>query len=343
MPKSCQTPSLTVSSGRYHAASTCRNTIRYAEGSATGRWRVTSLHPPARHVESNPQLAIDGNTLYLAYTRYGPVVDADTCGGPFGVRYEDVGVYYRTRTLPDGEWSKPHKLGRADDILDSMRVVDGTIHAVIFADAGSGGPVVESFGDGVLVRERPKAVDGPISLRVGNDGKARLAYVDRSGSIRLVTLDGIEGTSVTVANRGKLVDPLLVLGAGNRPHLVWTRFAAEDDGCGGDTTGTSPQGTYYATAVDREWRVERITKATGTKSFVIDPDSGVVHVLVNGNGREGGSLRYFERGPGGDWTSKKLGAWVDGGAVIRRDESNGTLVVVFKDGYDGAVQMLTRR
>jgi hypothetical protein len=214
---------------------------------------------------------------------------------------------------------------------------------VVFADNGSGGPVVESFGDGVLVRERPKAVDGPISLRVGSDGKPRLAYVDRRGSIRLVTLNGIEGTSTTVANRGKLVDPLLVLGSGNRPHLVWTRFAAEDAGCGGETAGISPRGTYYATAVDGEWRVERITKATGTKSFVIDPDSGAVHVLVNGKGRGGGSLRYFERGPRGDWTSKRLRASVDGGVVIRRDQSTGTLVVVFKDGYDGAVRMLTRR
>jgi hypothetical protein len=343
MPKTCDAPSLTVGSGRYHAASTCGRAIRYAEGSATGRWTLTTLHPPARHVESNPQLAIDGNTLYLAYTRYGPVVEADTCGGPFDVRYEDVGVYYRTRTLPDGAWSKPHKLGRADDILDSMRVVNGTIHAVVFAASGLGGPVVESFGGGVLVRERPKAVDGPISLRVGSDGKARLAYVASNGSIRLVTLDGIEGTSTTVAHRGKLVDPLLVLGPGNQPHLIWTRFAAEDGGCGGGTAGVSPQGTYYATVMDGEWKVERFTRETGTKSFVIDPATGAVHVLVNGNDRGAGSLRYFERAPGGGWTSKTLRASVDGGAIIRRDESDGTLVVVFKDGYDGAVQMLTRR
>jgi hypothetical protein len=342
MPKSCQTPSLTVSSGRYHAASMCGDTIRYAEGSATGSWTVTRFRAPARHFESNPQLAIDGNTLYLAYTRYGPVVEVDTCGGRFGVRYEDLGVYYRTRTLPDGAWSKPHNLGRADDILDSMRVVDGTIHAVVFADAGDGGPVVESFGDGVLVRERPKAVRGPISLRVGNDGNARLAYVDLKGSIRLVTLDGIEGTSTTVADGGKLVDPLLVLGPANQPHLVWTRFAAEDGGCGG-TAGMSPQGTYYATLVDGAWRVERVTKATGGKSFVLDPDTGAVHLLVNGNHRGGGSLRYFERVPAGGWTSTTLHRSVDGGFVIRRDESNGTLVVVFKDDYDGAVQMLTRR
>ena len=107
--------------------------------------------------------------------------------------------------------------------------------------------------------------------------------------------------------------------------------------------GISPQGTYYATPVDGEWRVERITKAAGPKSFVIDPDTGAVHVLVNGNDRGGGSLRYFERVPGGAWTSTTLRPSVDGGIVIRRDQSNGTIVVVFKDGHDGAVQMLTRR
>ena len=105
LPKACGLPSLTVASGRYHTASSCKGAIRYAEGSATGAWTVTTLRSPDEHIEAGPQLAVDGNTLYLAFTRFGPVKDADTCGGPYSVTYDDLGVYYRTRTLPDGAWS----------------------------------------------------------------------------------------------------------------------------------------------------------------------------------------------------------------------------------------------
>ena len=129
LPKACDAPALAVEPGRYHVASTCGEAIRYAEGAATGAWSVTRLQPPARHIEIAPQLAVDGHTLYMAYTRYGPVVGAETCGP--GVEYADLGVYYRKRALSDGAWSKPRRIGREGDVLDGFRVVDGTIHATV--------------------------------------------------------------------------------------------------------------------------------------------------------------------------------------------------------------------
>ena len=82
LPKACALPALAVDSGRYHVASTCGDAIRYAEGTANGAWSATRFRPPAGRIESGPQLAVDGDTLYLAYTRFVPT-EADTCGGPY--------------------------------------------------------------------------------------------------------------------------------------------------------------------------------------------------------------------------------------------------------------------
>ncbi len=343
LPKSCDLPALTVNDGRYHVASTCGNAIRYAEGAATGAWTEKTFRAPADHVEAGPQLAVDGNTLYLAYTRYGPVTDAETCGD--GVVYKDLGVYYRTRTLPDGKWSAPKRIGKNGDILDSMRVADGTIHAVVAPNLASRAVYERIDGDSAERVPLPGA-SGGTSLRVGSDGKPRLGYLDsRDGSIRVATVDGTNVSTTTVASKGNLLNPLLVLGGGNQPHLVWTRDATAEAGCAVPDPAPA-DGIYYATQVDGAWKVERITKDTGTTSLVLDTDTGTVHVLVGGNPNKegGGRLRHYERAPDGDWTSTPLRPGpAEGGEVIRRDDTDGTLVALFKDRFGASVQMTTRR
>ena len=78
------------------------------------------------------------------------------------------------------------------------------------------------------------------------------------------------------------MNPLLVLGAGNQPHLVWTRDATAQPGCAvpGRARTTGPTTRRASTG---RGSVERITKATGPTSLVLDTDTGAVHVLVNGN------------------------------------------------------------
>jgi hypothetical protein len=342
-PKRCFSPVLVVDgSSRYHVTATCGDKVGYAEGSATGAWTMQTLEPPARHVEQAPQIAVDGRDLYIAYTRYGPVIDADTCGGPYSVRYEDLGVYYRKRTLPDGEWSKPRRLGRANDILGSLRVADGTLLAAMVGPAGTS-LVYQSVDGGSRVRSRLKGVGDEFSLRVGSDGKARVAHVADDGSLRLLTSDGTKTASMVVADKGTLLNPLLLLGPGNQPHLIWTRYAKEDGGCGGGTGGMSPEGTYYATLVDGKWKPERVTRAVGPMSFVLDTETGAVHVVVNGerNQRAGNRLTHYERAPGGGWTATPLQGSVDGGFMIRLDEADGTLVVAYQDG--NVIRVMTRR
>jgi hypothetical protein len=343
LPKDCYGPVLVVdASSRYHVAASCNGRIGYAEGGVTGTWARQLLKPPARHTEAGPQIAIDGADLYLAYTRYGPPSDADTCGGPYSSYYKDLGVYVRKRTLPDGAWSKPRRLGRADDILEALRVADGTLHAVVTTYGGAP-HIYESDNGGSLVRATLKGI-GPYSaysLRVGSDGKARIAYINAGdGSLRLMTTDG-SATNTTVVARGKLENPLLVLGPGNQPHIVWTRFGKDDGACGGPGH-RDPTGTYYGTLANGTWAIERVTKATGPLSFVVDTDTGGVHVLVNvydslGNGR----LTHYERAPRGGWTATPLKASVDGGFLIRLDEADGTLVVAYQDGR--FIRVMTRR
>ena len=343
MPKSCQIPALTVAAGRYHVASTCGNQIRYAEGAATGGWSERTFRPPADHIEAGPQLALDGDTLYLAYTRYGPVTDAETCGD--GVLYKDLGVYYRTKALPDGKWSAPKRIGKNNDVLDSFRAVDGTIDAVVVPNLASRAMFESVKGDS-LARVPLPGASGGTSLRIGSDGKPRIAYLNwHDGSVRVATVDGSNVTTSTVASKGNLLNPLLVLGGGNEPHVVWTRDATAEGGC--TVPGPAPaDGTYYGTQVDGKWVAERITKDTGMTSLVLDTDTGIVHVLVGGNPNKegGGRLRHYERAPGGKWTSTPLlPGPAEGGVIIRRDDSDGTLVALFKDTYTDSVRMMTKR
>jgi hypothetical protein len=338
LPKGCGAPVLTIDgSSSYHVAATCDRGVGYAVGSAGGAWSARLFKSPTDRFDLGPQLAVDGDTLYLAFTRYRSQNGGDTCSS--GLPYRTVGVYLRSRALPDGQWSAPHPLGPGGDTLDAIRVRDGTIHATVGDQRGASR--YERISGSSVDRVPLHRVNGS-SLRMGDDGKARMAYVDwKDGAIKLATVDGSDVTSTTVADRGILLDPLLVLGPGNQPHLVWTRFDAEDGSCGGVDL-LSPNGTYYASLVDGKWESEKITKATGPTSFVLEPDTGAVHVLVNGNhnGR-GGRLTHYERSPGGDWTSTQLRAPVDGGISIRSDESDGTLVVAYAD--NGIIRVMTRR
>ena len=340
MPKRCFGPALAIdSSSTYHVAASCgRGSLGYAEGSATGDWTMATLSPPKQHTDEGPQLAIDDDTLYLAYTRFGPLVDAETCGP--GVEFADIGVYVRTRHLPEGAWSKPRRIGEPWDLLEGLRVQDGRIYVTVESQK-SFRTFLETIDGSTIERVRLRQAYAP-SLRVGTDGVARLAYLDTDGDVRLASVRGTEMTSRVIADEGTLVNPLLVLGPGNQPHVVWTRDITAEVGCG-ESQLDAKDGTYYATLVDGRWRVERVTKATGDTSLVLDTDSGAVHVLVNGSTtkRGGNKLTHYERVPGRGWTSTTLRKAVDPGAVIRRDDANGTLVVAFRD--DGGVRVMTRR
>ena len=92
----CGAPVATVDdSGRFHVAADCDQRIRYASSADGKTWGGGSTLPtPTNRFDTGPQLAVDGQTLYVAYTRLKPV---DGGCGDDGL--DDVGVYYRSRTL----------------------------------------------------------------------------------------------------------------------------------------------------------------------------------------------------------------------------------------------------
>ncbi len=206
-----------------------RQAIRYAEGSATGA--LVEHHvpePPARHTEvairSSPSTV---DTLYIAYTRYGPVTDAETCG-PGSPAYEDLGVYYRTRIAPRRRRGRSHggSAARATSWIRSGWPM-GRIHATVVPNNFRSRGVASATGGGSTARVPLRRVRraGPRSAS-GTTERRDVAYVNWRDGIRPPRDDRwIDGDDVDDRGRRRAtsLNPLLVLGGGNQPHLIWTR------------------------------------------------------------------------------------------------------------------------
>jgi len=301
--------------GRFHVVAQCGSGIRYADMNADGSWTSVDLDHPIGHTDLNPQVAVDGNRLYVAYTQSGP----GGCGGG-----PEVGVFYRWRTLPSGAWSGAVQLGPSSDALQSFRVAAGAIHATV-TDERTGRIYYERW-DGT--REQRYLLSGAIlgtSLRVGSDGRARIAYQSLT-ALRYAVFTGsgfstssIPGTSIRDQN------PQLVLDASNAAHIVWSHESLP--GCVAGPPD-SANGTYYATNAGGTWTPagqRRITTALGATSLVVDVATGRVHVLLSGDF----GVRYYTKPATGPWSSAtrtRNAAW---SGAIRLDQASGALLAVF--------------
>ncbi|MEA2547920.1 MAG: hypothetical protein QOE42_518 [Chloroflexota bacterium] len=306
-----------------HVAATCDGTagnqVRYAVSSNGRTWHTTTFTPPSGRFELDPQLAFAGDTLYVAYTRVAP-----TDGGCGDDGLADVGVYYRTRTLPSGAWSEPTRLGLVGDHLQSFRVNGSVIHATV-ANEKDGKTYYEALSGATLDRE-DLGVAGLTSLRVGDDGKARIAYASETG-IEIATGDGSNLSAEVIPGSKVGSDPTLVLAPGNDAYVLWTRSSGTGGGGCADMDGDSSDGTYFATNASGKWVTSRLTSLLGGTSMALDPVTGEIHVLVDAYQR----IVYFHRSAaaGSAWAHETL---VRGGlswAVIREDPASGDLLVVF--------------
>ena len=89
-----------------HAAYSCDGLIRLTEARAgSPTWATSSMPLPAGEKDLEPQVAVDGSTLYVAYTR---VVPQEGCGSQ---GFSDVSVWYRSRPLAGGAWSAARQIG----------------------------------------------------------------------------------------------------------------------------------------------------------------------------------------------------------------------------------------
>jgi hypothetical protein len=328
--------------GTDHIAATCEgdtgSLVKYAVSSDGRTWNTTTFTPPSGRFESDPQLAFAGNTLYIAYTRVAP-----TDGGCGDDGLADVGVYFRTRTLPSGAWSEPTRLGPVADELQSLRVNGSAIHATVLNE-NDGKTYYETLNGGSLSRQVLGA-GGRTSLRLGDDGKGRIAYAT-SGGITIGTADGSHLASQLIPGSKLGSDPTLVLAPGNDAYVVWNRSSAGGGGGCVDGERDSSDGTYFATNASGKWVSSKLTSLLGGTSMALDPATGEIHVLVDDYQR----IVYFHRSAaaGSAWVHETLARGGVQSAVIREDPASGDLLVVFvtdpaSEGDFLHVQVMTRR
>jgi hypothetical protein len=324
----CDTVSAGIdSASRYHIAAECGGSVNYWVSDGHGSWTTTVFAHPADRQDLDPQIAFRGNVVYVAFTRIKP---DGGCGGGAG---PPVGVFFRSRTQPDGAWSEPVSIGSPDDNLQSFRVDGPTIHATVSQGDGGGTAYYETLNGSTYHRYPIPGSIGQTSLRIGSDGRARIAFEAATG-IRYAVFTGSGFTTSPVAGGMEgVLGPVLVLDAKDGAHVVWTR--TEPGAC-----GEIPVGTYYATNASGTWVAQRITKGVGGMSLQID-GTGRVDLIVG----VGSGLWYYSATPTGPWTQTRIVAVGVQWPTLRLDPATGTLLVVYMDGSSagmGRIYTLTR-
>ena len=298
----------------YHMAAECAGSIRYYFSNDGGRsWTSRIFLHAANREEIDPRIAFQGNVVYVAFTRIIPD------GGCSGTRGATVGVFFRSRTLPSGAWSASTQIGSAGDALGSFQVDRGILHATV---TGKDQLPYYLRVDGSTTHRyliSPLFFQAP-ALRVGSDGRARIAYASGQDGIRYGVFNGSAFASSKIAGSTEGDDePVLALDAGNHAHVVWTRY--EPAAC-----GRIPVGTFYATNAGGTWKTTRITKEWGDTSVQVDATTGRVHVLV---GSQAG-LRYFTAAPSGTWTRTTVASTKGAqSTALRLDPATGKLLGVY--------------
>jgi hypothetical protein len=302
---------------RYHVAADCDGAIHYYFSTDSGRsWTARVFALPAHREEIDPRIGVQGDVVYVAYTR---IIPDGGCGGGRGL---DVGVYFRTRVLPNGAWSGATKIGSVADELQSFQVAGGTLHATV---RGKDGLSYYETLTGSTYHRYPisHVAIGMTSMHVGSDGRAQIAYAAFGGGIRYAVFTGsgfsthrIAGTTDTDS------DAVATLDGSNKGHVAWTRY--QPAAC-----GNIPVATYYATNLSGTWKTQRITKEVGSTSIQVDAATGRVHVLMAVEG----ALRDFTLAANGRWTRTTI---VSSGSPwspeLQIDPATGTALVVYVDG-----------
>lgn len=270
----CESVDLLVDgSGGQHIVVECNGLIHYATSHGSTGWSTVVFSRANGVVDRNPQLAIDGDRLYAAYSQ---AVAQGGCGGEF---FTEVGVYVRSRLLPNGAWSAATRIGPSGDQLDAFAAHAGTL--VLAVTGLDGASYLETASGGTL--QRYKYAGFQASVGVAPNGQVGLAYVTSSGGLHYATLSGGTLTSATVpgipADVGTASGPQLAFDTSGNAHLAFT-FGS---GAGCALRESSLYGTYYAVDAGGSWTDRRVSTLIGTASLALDPSSGRTDVLVDGS------------------------------------------------------------
>jgi hypothetical protein len=325
----CWSPTSTVDqAGAFHVVATCGTRIRYATSTDGKTWRAGTFSRPVHHRDVEPQLAVDGSTLYVAFTRL-----RETDGGCGDDGLEDVGVYYRTKALPSGAWSSPIRIGAAGDHMQSFRVVDGVIHETYMSRDGEGPLFYGSLSSGTFRSVKIPGAEST-SLRVGDDGQARIAYTT-SDSVRYATVRHDGRLSIRSLFRSRVMQlssPSLVLGAGDRAFVAWTATPRWGGGCADGAEDVSKPGIYVATDSTGSWLVKRISKVEAAATLTLDVDRARLSVAF----ATASGAREMTRRANGRWSGARIsGTRNMEQPVLRRDSKTGHLLLVATYWHEG--------
>jgi len=301
--------------GGAHVAGRCGDSI-YAFDRDGTTW--TTRIVASTGISEDPQIAVDGDTLYVAFTHNLATICGDDLSRP--------GVYVRSRTLPDGAWSPLTFLGNTRDRLRSFRAVDGNLHAVV--DDIDGVTQYETDAAGPLLRYPVPDATGPASLRVGSDGRARIAYETEAGLSYATFTGKAFKTAPIPGTNDRDGTPQLVLDAANHAHLSWTHALRTDGGCALPDDNPSLDGTYYATNASGSWTApsaRRITTRLGPTSIAVT-SAGPVIVVGSGTG-----VRVYSKPATGGWVSQTISSLQATDVAIRYPPS-GRAIVTFIAG-----------
>jgi hypothetical protein len=258
-------------------------------------------------IETEPQVVVDGDRVYLAFNRYVPLDEG--CGG---LDYRHLGGFV-TFPMVDGGWTTPRQIGEENDVLVGLRVVDEVIHALV---RNEGLFYLRIAGDDTTRIQVSNVGTG--SLRIGDDGVPRVAFV-ANDAIRYGEIRNGKVVSRVVADADfSAGSPELILAPGNRPVISWT----QNSDIGGCTTpGPRPtDGTYVATLAGEGWTTRRVTTEAGGSTLTLDVATGDLHVAVATD-----VIRHFvSTNDGGSWTGVTVPSSSDAYApVIRVDPESG--------------------
>jgi hypothetical protein len=305
--------------GYSHVVAVCGTELLYASTRGRGSWFPASLFGVSpNRVDQDPQIAFQGKTAYFAYSRLA--TREGGCGDD-GLR--DIGVFYLKRALPRGAWSSPVRIGKTDDHLVQFRV-DGTTFHVAVRNEGDGRFYYLRINGATSHRYLLPAL-ASLSLRVGSDGRARIAYSSK-GTLRIATFTGSGFSTIRVPAINARY-PVLVLDSRDRAHLVWSRNSVVSGGGCADGGEDPAAGMYYGTNASGTWHSERLTHEVGEASFQVDRSTGQVHLVISTQS----ALTYYTKASGGGWQHEVLGPQRAMSPAIARDAATGRVLILYID------------
>jgi hypothetical protein len=131
----------------------------------------------------------------------------------------------------------------------------------------------------------------------------------------------LETTTVFAADDVEMEAPALVLGPRDHAYVSWAAFPHKE--C--EAPVPIHEGTWFATDVDGEWAVKRLSKNIGAASLVVDVATGRLHATYN----DKRGIRYVTRAADGTWAGSRIETSSNfSGSVLRRDPATGTLLLV---------------